>query len=37
MSTLYKDILAASTEEQLLCKHEIGNRADSFAVKVSLL
>ena len=36
-STLYKDILAGSTVEQLLCQREIGNRADLFAVEVSLL
>ena len=33
---VYKDIWEASTEEQLLCQRENGNRADPFAVKVTL-
>ena len=33
---IYKDILEASTEEQLLCQRENGNHADPFAVEVTL-
>ena len=33
---VYKDILEANTEEQLLCLRENGNRADPFAVEVTV-